>query len=181
MGLLAPLVASVVGRAALIALLPAIAAFAIPRVAVVGAAPSAKIQSARASAAAPRRGGGGRQPGTPSDARTLVRAKVTAADPTSGRVDMAAEGLTLTATFPPAVVAELQPGHIVFVTVDVIDTRLATVTGSIAAVDEAKGTAAVTTPGGTLTLTPSAPALSGMKAGDEVLLKLSLVDIGPEP
>ena len=50
---------------------------------------------------------------------------------------MAASGLTLTATVSPAVVAELQPGHIVFVTVDAIGTRVATVTGSIAAVDEA--------------------------------------------
>ena len=172
---------SVVGRVALIGLLAAMAAIAIPRGGVLGATPLSEIHSTRATAAAPRRGGGGREPGTPSDARMLVRAKVTAVDPTSGRVDMAADGLTLTATFPPAVVAELQPGHVVFVTVDVIDTRLATVTGSIAAVDEAKGTAAVTTSGGTLTLTPSGPALRGMKAGDEVLLKLSLVDIGPAP
>jgi hypothetical protein len=174
------LVKPVVGRVALVALLAAIAALAIPRAAIVGAAPQTEILSARAGAAAPRRGGG-RQPGTPSDARTLVRAKVTAVDPTSGRVEMAADGLTLTATFPPAVVAELHPGHIVFVTVDVIDTRLATVAGSITSVDEAKGTAAVATPGGTVTLSPSGAALSGMTAGDDVLLKLSLVDIGPEP
>jgi hypothetical protein len=176
LGLLAPLVRSVV-----IALLAAMAAVAVPRGAVVGATPLSEIHSARATAAAPRRGGGGREPGTPSDARTLLRAKVTAVDRESGRVDMTADGLTLTATFPAAVVAELQPGHIVFVTVDAIDTRLATVTGSIAAVDEAKGTAAVATPGGTLTLTPAGRVLSGMKIGDDVLLKLNLIDIGPEP
>jgi hypothetical protein len=180
LGLLAPLVTSVIGRVALIALLAAIVGVALPRGASVGVASSSEIQSARA-AAAPRRGGAGREPGTPSEARTLVRAKVTAVDGQTGRVDMTADGLTLAATFPPAVVAELQPGHIVFVTIDVIDARLATVAGSISAVDEAKGTAAVTTPGGTLTLAPSGRALSGMKLGDEVLLKLSLVDIGPEP
>jgi hypothetical protein len=164
---------------ALVAVVLAVAAFAPFRVAV-GAAPATEIQAARVTAA-PRRGGGGREPGTPADARTLVRAQVTAVDRASGRVDMAASGLTLTATFPPSVVAELQPGHVVFVTIDVIATRLATVTGSIGAVDEAKGTVAVTTPGGTLALSPSRPALSGMKIGDEVLLKLSLVDIGPAP
>jgi len=174
------LVTSAVRRVALTVLFTGIAGVVISRGTVVGAASWSEIQSARAAAAAPRRGGGGREPGTPSDARTLVRAKVTAVDPDTGRVDMAADGLALTATFPPAVVAEIQPGHIVFVTVDVIDTRLATVTGSIAAVDEAKGTAAVATPGGTLTLTPSGRALSGMKTGDNVLLKLSLIDIGPE-
>jgi hypothetical protein len=174
------LVTAVVGRVALIALLAAMAAVAIPRGAVGGAAPLSEVLSARAVAAAPRRGGG-REPGTPSEARTLVRAKVSAVDRETGRVDMTGSGLTLATTFPPAVVAELQPGHIVFVTVDVIDTRLATVTGSVAAVDEAKGTAAIATPGGTLMLTPSGRALSGMKIGDDVLLKLSLVDIGPEP
>ena len=174
------MVTSVVRRVALAVLFAGIAGVVISRGTVVGAASLSETQSARAAAAAPRRGGGGRESGTPSDARTLVRAKVTAVDPDTGRVDMAADGLALTATFPPAVVAEIQPGHIVFVTVDVIDTRLATVTGSVAAVDEAKGTAAVATPGGTLTLTPSGRALGGMKTGDNVLLKLSLIDIGPE-
>ena len=175
------MVTSIVRRVALSALLIAIAGVVLPHGAVVATAGLSKIQSAHVAAAAPRRGSGGREPGTPSDVRTLVRAKVTAVDRQSGRVDMTADGLTLNATFPPAVLADLQPGHIVFVTVDVIDTRLATVAGSIAAVDDAKGTAVIATPGGTLTLTPSGRALSGMKTGDEVLLRLGLVDIGPEP
>ena len=53
--------------------------------------------------------------------------------------------------------------------------------GSIAAVDQTKGTAIVSTPGGKLTLTPSGPAVGGFKEGDAVLLKLGLVDIGPAP
>src|SRR5260370_3312121 len=92
---------------------------------------------------------------------------------------MAAEGVTLGASFPPAVVAEVKPGDVVFVTVSVIDTRVATVTGSIAAVDQAKGTATVTTPGGTLTLTPSGTALAAMKPVVDLLLQLGLVDVGP--
>ena len=124
------------------------------------------------------RGSGGRET-NPADARTLLRARVTAVDAVTGRIEMAAEGVTLGASFPPAVVAEVKPGDVVFVTVSVIDTRVATVTGSIAAVDQAKGTATVTTPGGTLTLTPSGTALGAMKPGDELLLKLGLVDVGP--
>jgi hypothetical protein len=104
---------------------------------------------------------------------------VTAVDASTGRIEMAAEGVALGASFPPAVVAEVKPGDVVFVTVSVIDTRVATVTGSIAAVDQAKGTATVTTPGGPLTLTPSGPTLGAMKPGDAVLLKLGLVDVGP--
>src|SRR5438128_440100 len=80
---------------------------------------------------------------------------------------------------PAPVVSEVKTGHVVFVTVSVIDTRVATVTGSIAAVDRAKGTATVATPGGSFTLTPSSAALDGMKPGDDVLLKLGLVDVGP--
>src|SRR6266403_1968131 len=108
------------------------------------------------------RGSGGRET-NPADARTLVRARVTAVDVATGRIEMAAEGVTLGASFPPAVVAEVKPGDVVFVTVSVIDTRVAT----------------VTTPGGTLTLTPSGTALGAMKPGDELLLKLGLVDVGP--
>jgi len=130
---------------------------------------------------APRgRAGGGHEAAEPSDARTLVRAQVTAVDPATGRIEMAADGMTLAATFPPAVVAEVKPGHIVYVTVSVIDTRVATVTGSIAAVDQDKGTATVATPGGSFTLTPSSTVLEGMKPGNEVLLKLGLVDLGPK-
>src|SRR5258708_40284795 len=54
---------------------------------------------------------------------------------------MAAEGVTLGASFPPPVVAEVKPGDVVFVTVSVIDTRAATVTGSIPALAQAEGPA----------------------------------------
>lgn len=150
---------------------------------VTAAAVALPAASSISAAAAPRRGssaggGGAGGPGTPGDARTLVRAKVTAVDPSARRIEMTGAGLTLAAEFPPAVVAETKPGDVVFVTLDVVDTRLATVRGSIAAVDQAKGTVVVSMPGGTLTLTPSGNALASMKPGDEVLLKLNLVDIG---
>lgn len=162
-------------------LMLALAGFAMPRGHDVGAATAAETMPAQRGRATPApggRGGAGRETG-PADARSLVRAQVTTVDPATGRVEMTADGMTLAATFPPAVVAEVKPGHVVFVTLSVIDTRVATLTGSIAAVDQAKGTATVATPGGSFTLTPSSTVLSGMKPGDEVLLKLGLVDIGP--
>ncbi len=146
---------------------------------LAGTAAAAPAVAQRVRAPGPSgRGRGGRET-NPADARTLLRARVTAVDVATGRIEMAAEGVTLGASFPPAVVAEVKPGDVVFVTVSVIDTRVATVTGSIAAVDQAKGTATVTTPGGTLTLTPSGTARGAMKPGDELLLKLGLVDVGP--
>jgi len=168
-------------RAVVVALMLGLAGFAVLRGIEVGPATAETLlaQRGRAFPAPSGRGGVGREPAGSADARMLVRAQVTAVDPATGRIEMAAEGMTLAATFPPAVVAEVKPGHVVFVTVSVIDTRVATVTGSIAAVDQAKGTATVATPGGSFTLTPSNTALGGMKPGDEVLLKLGLVDIGP--
>jgi hypothetical protein len=159
--------ASLVRRVSIAAALILIAsAAAMPAVSTVSAA------------APPRHGGGGRPGGAQGDARTLVRAKVTAVDPATGRIEITGAGLTLAAEFPAAVVAETKPGDVVFVTLDLIDTRLATVRGSVVAVDQAKGTAVVSTPGGTLTLNPSGAALAAMKPGDDVLLKLNLVDIG---
>jgi len=130
---------------------------------LAGTAAAAPAVAQRVRAPGPSgRGRGGRET-NPADARTLLRARVTAVDVATGRIEMAAEGVTLGASFPPAVVAEVKPGDVVFVTVSVIDTRVAT----------------VTTPGGTLTLTPSGTALGAMKPGDELLLKLGLVDVGP--
>ena len=168
-------------RVVVVGLMRVLAGVAMSRVLDVGpaAAETLLAQRGRAKPAPSGRGGVGREPTGSGDARTLVRAQVTSVDPATGRIEMAADGMTLAATFPPAVVSGVKPGHVVFVTVSVIDTRVATVTGSIAAVDQAKGTATVATPGGSFTLTPSTTALDGMKPGDEVLLKLGLVDLGP--
>ena len=169
------------GRIAAAALL-VLTGFAVGRGLDARAATAAQTMLAQRGRAVPvpgGRAGGGREAAGPGDARSLVRAQVITVDPATGRIEMASEGMTLAATFPPDVVAEVKPGHVVFVTVSVIDTRMATLSGSIAAVDQAKGTATVATPGGSLTFTPTSTALSGMKPGDEVLLKLGLVDIGP--
>jgi hypothetical protein len=166
-------------RIAIAALMLLLAGIAVPRGPETGTAAAAPLVAQRGrTPGRPGRGSGGPETDR-ADARTLLRARVTAVDAATGRIEIAADGVTLGASFPPAVVAEVKPGDVVFVTVSVIDTRLATVTGSIAAVDQAKGTATVTTPGGTLTLTPSGPALGGMKPGDELLLRLGLVDVGP--
>src|SRR5438105_15222623 len=113
---------------------------------LAGTAAAAPAVAQRVRAPGPSgRGSGGRET-SPADARTLVRAQVTAVDVATGRIEMAAEGVTLGASFPPAVVAEAKPGDVAFVTASVIDTRVATATGSIAAVSPPKRTATVTTP-----------------------------------
>jgi len=115
----------------------------------------------------------------PWAARTLVRGRVQAVDPASGRVSLDVGGAPLEAFFPAAVVEKLAAGDVVFVTVDVIDTRMAAVTGAVVAVDPGKGTMTLTTSQGPVTM-PAAPvALSRVKPGDPVLLKLGLTDIGP--
>src|SRR5258708_39988076 len=102
---------------------------------LAGTAVAAPAVAQRGRAPGPsRRGGGGRET-NPADARTLLRARVTTVDAATGRIEMAAEGVTLGARFPPAVVAEGKPGDVVLGTVRVIDTRGPTVTGSIPARD----------------------------------------------
>src|SRR5438477_11451041 len=121
---------------------------------LAGTAAAAPAVAQRVRAPGPSgRGSGGRET-TPADARTLVRARVTAVDVATGRIEMAAEGVTLGASYPPAVVAEAKPGDVVFVTVSVIDTRVSTVTRSIPALDQANGTATVAPPGGPPTPPP---------------------------
>jgi len=116
---------------------------------------------------------------SPWEARTLVRGRVQAVDAATGRVRLDVGGTPLEAFFPAAVVEKVKAGDIVFVTVDVIDTRMAAVTGSVIAVEPGKGTMTVTTSQGPVTM-PAAPvALSRVKPGDQVLLKLGLTDIGP--
>src|SRR5260370_4276910 len=114
---------------------------------LAGTAVAAPAVAQRGRAPGPsRRGGGGRET-NPADARTLLRARVTTVDAATGRVEMAAEGVTLGASFPPAVVAAVQPRDVVFVAVSVIDTRVATVTGCIAAVGLGDGSGSRTRAG----------------------------------
>ena len=125
------------------------------------------------------RGGRGRSGGVPFDARTLVRAQVTAVDLETGHVAMQAEGARFEADFPPSVVADMKAGDIVFVTVNVINTRTAAITGPITSVDHDKGTVTVATTSGPFTFRMVPDKLNEMKLGDPLVLKLEVVDIGP--
>jgi len=117
----------------------------------------------------------GRGPGsTEADARSLVRGRVVSVD-TTGRVALDVDGTILESTLPPARVSEMKPGDVVFITVNLIDTRLAVVMGSVTAVDPQKGTLIVATPGGSLTVNST---VTTIQPGDTVILKLDVVDIG---
>ena len=97
-------------------------------------------------------------------------------DTATGRVALDVAGTILESTLPPARVSEMKPGNVVFITVNLIDTRLAVVMGSVTTVDPQKGTLTVATPGGSLTLNST---VTTIQPGDKVILKLDVVDIGP--
>ncbi len=127
------------------------------------------------------RGGGGRRGTEGFDARTLIRAEVATVDHDTGRVTMTAGDTRLDVTLAAAVVADMKPGDVVFVTVNVIDTKLAAITGSVTAVDHERGTATLATPGGPVTIPLAPEKLNDIKPGDSLLLKLDVIDIGPPP
>ena len=129
-----------------------------------------------------QRGGRGRSrmgDRTPFDARTLVRAQVTAVDRETGHIVMQADAGRFEADFPASVVADIKVGDIVLVTVNVINTRTATIAGSIASVDHDKDTLTVVTTSGPFTFGLVPDKLSEMKPGDPLVLKLEVLDIGP--
>jgi hypothetical protein len=129
-----------------------------------------------------QRGGGRGTRGQPSAGiRALVKGRVTAVDPATNHVTLALGSASVEAKFPAAVVADMKPGDDVFVTVELIDTRVGVVTGAVTAVDPASGAITITTPGGSWTPTFSSNAVGEIKPGDQVILKLELVDVGPPP
>ena len=83
------------------------------------------------------------------------------------------------ADFPASVVAEMKTGDIVFVTVNVINTKTAAIAGPIASVDRDKGTVTVATASGPFTFSVVPEKLREMRPGDPLVLKLEVVDIGP--
>jgi len=139
---------------------------------IASAADRARVQLAQ-------RGGRGRSGGVPFDARTLVRAQVTAVDRETGHVAMQADGARFEADFPASVIADMKAGDIVFVTVNVINTRTAAIPGPITSVDHDKGTVTVATASGPFTFRVVPDKLKEMKPGDPLVLKLEVVDIGP--
>jgi len=73
----------------------------------------------------------------------------------------------------------VKPGDDVLVTVELIDTRVGAVAGAVTAVDPASGAVTVSTPGGPWTNTFLPGAIAGIKPGDQAVLKLDLLDLGP--
>lgn len=135
--------------------------------------------AARVGVQLTQRGGRGRSGGAAFDARTLVRAQVMAVDRETGHVAMQATGARFEADFPASVVAEMKAGDIVFVAVNVINTRTAAIAGPITSVDGDKGTVTVATASGPFTFRVVLEKLKEMRPGDPLVLKLEVVDIGP--
>ena len=120
-------------------------------------------------------------PQTSTDTRTLVRGRVTDVDSTTGRVAIDVNGTVLEARYPAEMASELKVGDVVFVDVTIINTSQAVVPGSVAAVDDQKRAITITTPKGPLTVPVASAGLDRIRTGDEVMLRLGLVDIGPPP
>ena len=152
-------------------------AIAIVMLTSVGSVGAAAEGASMPLAQRSRGGGGGRRGGgTEADARSLVRGRIVSVDAATGRVAFDVDGTILESTFPPARVNGMKPGDVVFITVNLIDTRFAVVMGSVTAVDPQKGTLTVATPRGNLTVTSS---VTTIQPGDTVILKLDVVDLGP--
>src|SRR2546427_11968266 len=89
--------------------------------------------------------GGGR--GTGADARSLIRGRVVSVDTVTGRVALDVDGTILEPTLPPERASEMKPGDVVFMSVDLIDTRLEAVMRSPTAADPQEGMLVIRTPG----------------------------------
>lgn len=111
--------------------------------------------------------------------RAIVQGRVTVVDPAQARITLAIGEANVEAEFPPAVVAAVKPGNRVMVTVELIDTRLAAITGAVTAVDPASGAVTLSTPGGPWTNTFAPGAVAGLRPGDQAVVKLGLIDLGP--
>jgi len=107
-----------------------------------------------------------------------MRARVTSVDATTGRIALAGDDTTLDAVFAPRVAAGIRPGDIVFVTLNVIGSRRAAVTGTVASVDAERNTATFALPHGRVTVQSASVKEGDLQRGDTVLIKLDLVDIG---
>jgi hypothetical protein len=127
--------------------------------------------------AGPRRQGGAGAT-VPTEARSLVRARVASVDPTTGRIALASDGAALEAVFAPSVAAGVRPGDIVFVTLNVIGSRRAAITGSVTSIDAAHDTATLALPQGRVTVQSASVKEGDLQPGDSVLIKLDLVDVG---
>lgn len=113
--------------------------------------------------------------------RSLLRGRVTDVDSSTGRVAIDVNGTILEAHYPLQTAADLKVGDTVFVDLTIMKTSEATIPGSVTDVNAQKNTMTIKTPKGALTV-PIAPAATDrIRTGDEVMLRLGLVDIGPSP
>ena len=126
------------------------------------------------------RGGGGGGRGVPSAGiRAIVQGRVTGVDPARSSITLAIGETVIETEFPPAVVGTVKPGDRVMVTVELIDTRLASITGAVTAVDASSGAVTLSTSGGPWTTTFSPGAIAAIRPGDQAVVKLGLIDLGP--
>jgi len=86
---------------------------------------------------------------------------------------------TVEVDFSPSKVVDAKPGDAVILAVELIDTRVGVVSGPVSDVDAATGTVTVTTARGPWPVTFLRDTVSDVRRGDQALLRLDLVDLGP--
>src|SRR5215467_8176112 len=124
------------------------------------------------------RGGSGRGV-PPAGIRAIVQGRVTAVDPARSSITLAIGETTIETEFPPAMVAAVKPGDRVMVTIELIDTRLASIAGAVTAVDPGSGAVTLSTPSGPWTTTFSPGAVAAIKPGDQAVVKPGFINLGP--
>jgi len=155
-------------------LLVVVAAVALsgPRVSAVPADPEVPQLSRLLAQRAGSRGGGG----APSqcDVVGFLTGRVTSVDVATSAVTVQTATGSLTAGFPDTTVSTAKPGDDVLVGITLINTRTATIGGSVARLDQANGEVMIQTVSGPLLVRFPTRAIQGLRQGDEVLLKLDL-------
>lgn len=161
-------------------LLVMVAAVALsgPRVSAVSADSEAPQLSRLLAQRGGSRGGGGRRGGggAPSqcDVVGFLTGRVASVDVATSAVTVQSATGSLTAGFPDATVSTAKPGDDVLVGITLINTRTATIGGSVARLDQATGEVTIQTSSGPLVVRFPTRAIQGLQQGDEVLLKLDL-------
>jgi len=161
-------------------LLVVVAAVALsgPRVSAVPADPEVPQLSRLLAQRAGSHGGGGRRGGggAPSqcDVVGFLTGRVTSVDVATSAVTVQTATGSLTAGFPDTTVSTAKPGDDVLVGITLINTRTATIGGSVARLDQANGEVMIQTVSGPLLVRFPTRAIQGLRQGDEVLLKLDL-------
>jgi hypothetical protein len=109
----------------------------------------------------------------------FLTGRVARVDKAAGSVTVQTTTASLTASFSDDTISTTKPGDDVLVGIALINTRTATISGSVAHVDSATGEVTVQTASGPLTVRFASRAIQGVRQGDEVILKLDLTSAGP--